>query len=870
MKSETPFPAVVFRLFRWCLPRGEADYVLAAMREVYEEIHRTEGRRAARRWFRGQFLRSLPAFINDRVDWSIIMLGKDLKVAWRDLRKHKVYSFITVSGLAVGAACALLISLYVNHELNYDAYHRDGDRIFRLLVKADFPMAKGKPMAGTSELAAPTLKLDFPEVESAARVQALFRPPVFRSGSTVSAEDDIFYVDPEIFGILTIPFVHGGPDGTIDRPGTILLTESLAAKYFGRRNPVGETLLVNNNLMEVTGVVRDSRADTHWKYRGLISYKTFEPTIKSPSWSRYDPRTYLKIKFGTDLKAFSAKVVGLSQPYLKTTSPADAGQEHFLQSVRSIHMNLGTAFDDEAHGNPGALFLLSGLALVILLLAGLNFVNLTTARAAGRAKEVGVRKTVGAERPRLIRQFLGESFLLTLIAVVFGLGLAGGLLGLFNRFVESRFVFADFFRPGMLPVEIGLVLIIGLAAGMYPAFVLSSFRPVSALRKDASIRLKGGRLRRILVVGQFSIAVALVAVTLSMNGQIRFMKNKPLGFEKDRKIVVVFPGGAGSLPSRIPGDRQATVAQELSRHPSVRSATLSSTVPGRGFYFEGTRLLSEGSNQSRPLRYLNADPNFLEDYGLGLVAGRPISPNAAEREVLVNETAQRIFGWKTPEEALGRRLKNGRGEIEIVGVVRDFHLEGLQKAINPLVIGQGVDRYHLVTLTTDAVRPAEILDFIRRTWAALIPDAPLNYFFLDEEFARQYAKEDRTAVLFSVFSLLGILIACLGVFGLASFLAQKRTKEIGIRKVLGASVPGILGLLSREFAVAVMIAAIVAWPGAYLGVTRWLQNFAFRKTPNPGTFLISGLLVMIVAMLSVVGQTTRAARSNPVESLRSE
>jgi putative ABC transport system permease protein len=449
--------------------------------------------------------------------------------------------------------------------------------------------------------------------------------------------------------------------------------------------------------------------------------------------------------------------------------------------------------------------------------------------------------------------------------------LAGASLGLFNRFAGTAFVFADLVRPALLPIEIGLLLLTGIAAGLYPALFLSSFSPAAVMRKDVSVRLKGGLLRRVFVIGQFAVAVALMAVTLGMARQVRFMKNAPLGFDKEQKLVVGFPGGRGSLPSGISADRQATIKAALGRHSGVRSATLSSSVPGKGFFYNGTRLPGQDRKESKPVRYLFADADFINDYKIELAAGRPILPGSAGREILLNETAMRLFDWPTPEAALGRKLETGiSGECEIVGIVRDFHMEGLQAQINPLVIGQAAGRYHMVTLTFDTSRTAEILDHVRKTWAAMVPGQPLDYFFLDEDFARQYAKEERTTALFSVFAGLGILIACLGLVGLASFLAEKRTKEIGIRKVLGATVPGILGLLGREFAVAIIVANAFAWPAAWIVVNRWLESFAFRSAPTIGTFLTAGGLALTMAMLSVGWKSARAARANPIESLRYE
>jgi putative ABC transport system permease protein len=855
--------------FRRLFPSGEAEPFFASLDEARAELEAAEGPARARSWHRRQLLRSLPGLAADSVAWRLHMLASDLKVARRSLAKHKAYTLITTAGLAAGAAACLLISLYVKHELGYDAYHKDGSRVFRLLVTSSF--SKGKPSASMSELAAPALKSDFPEVEQAARLLRTFRQPLVKREDKAFAEDRLPYADSELFDVLTIPFARGRREGALSRPNTMVITASLAERYFGARDPLGETLDVDGVPTEVTGLVEDPPSNSHLKYRGFLSYRTLEAKNRVPDWQRYDPHTYLKLRPGTDLEAFAAKVARLSEPYLGQGISGRLLQEYSLQPVRAIHLDSRVEGNIEPTGNTQTLLLLSALALIILGLAVLNFVNLATARSAGRAKEVGVRKALGAERPRLVRQFMAESFLVTLASFGAGLLLAAAALGPFNRFAGMSFVPADLVRPAFLPVELGLLLLTGFAAGLYPALVLSSFSPAAVMRRDPSIRLKGGTLRRVFVVGQFAVAVALMAVTLGMARQVRYMRNAPLGFDKEQKLVAVFPGGRGSLPSGVPAERQATVKATLAGHPGVRSATLSSSVPGRGFFYNGTRLPGQDRKESKTVRYLFADGGFLRDYRIELAAGRAILPGGAGREVLLNETAMRLFDWATPTSAIGQKLDTGvSGVCEIVGVVRDFHQEGLQALINPLVIGQGAARYHMVTLTFDAGQTAGVLERLRKTWAALVPGKPLEYFFLDDDFARQYAKEERTTALFSVFAGLGIIVACLGLVGLASFLAEKRTKEIGVRKVLGATVPGILGLLGREFAVAVVIANVLAWPAAWFVVHRWLEGFAFRSAPTVGTFLIAGLLALTMAMLSVGWKSVRAARANPVESLRYE
>jgi putative ABC transport system permease protein len=794
--------------------------------------------------------------------------ASDLKVAWRAFVKHKAHTLISTAGLAVGAAACLLISVYVHHELNYDSFHRDGVRIYRLLVKSSF--SKGRPSASTPEPAAPTLLSDFPEVEAAARIQRSFRAPVVGRETRLSPEERILYADPAIFDILTVRFVRGRREDALTRPATMVLTASLSAKYFGAADPLGQTLLVDGSPTEVVAVIEDAPSNSHLQYRAFRSFLTLQSSGRSADWTRYDPHTYLKLRPRTDVAAFASKVARLSEPYMGPEDFARYPQEYLIQPVRDIHLDRAVVSNLEPSGNTQTLLLLSALALIILALAVLNYVNMATARSAGRAKEVGIRKAVGAEKPRLIRQFMAESFLVTAAAFGAGLALAAVALGPFNRFAGTAFGLGDLVRPGLWPVQLALLLATTVAAGLYPALFLASFSPVAVMRKEASVRLRGGFLRRTFVVGQFAVAVALIAVTLGMARQVRYMKNAPLGFDKEQKLVVVFPGGRGSLPSAVKADRQVSIKVALERHPGVLSATLSSSVPGRGFFYNGTGHPGQDRKDSKPVHYLMADAGFLENYKIELIAGRPILEGGEEREALLNETAMRLFDWPRPEAALGQKLASGDGEFEIVGVIRDFHMEGLQAPIKPLIIGRRADGYHMVSLTFDARRTGEVLGRVRETWAAMVPDRPLDYFFLDEDFARQYRREERTTALFSTFAELGIFVACLGLVGLASFLAEKRTKEIGIRKVLGATVPGILGLLAKEFAAGIVVANVFAWPAAWLVVKRWLGGFAYRAAPSAGTFLAAGGLALTMAMLSVTWRSLRAARANPVDSLRYE
>lgn len=800
----------------------------------------------------------------------------DLRTAGRILIRHRSYAAISVGGLAAAIAACLLIGRFVSRELSFDQLNGGRDRTFRLLV--DFSFSKASPFgAYTPDPAAAALRKDFPEVEAAGRLLPLpwnYLPITVGRGAEARNEDHLYYADPEILDLLGIPLRRGRRDKALDRAGTVLLTESMAYRYFGNLDPVGRLLAINGTPTEVTGVIADSPPSSHLRYKALLAYKTVDKPA-SWTWSRFDPSTYLRLRPGTDRKSFAAKLARLEEPYRGAGDSGRKPQLYRLQPLSAIHLEPRVARRYDIVTDPKFLLLLSLLAAVILLLAGINFVNLASAQAAGRAKEVGIRKSVGADKAGLIRQFLTEAYLLCAAAFLCGFALAGLALGPFNRLLGSSFRFADLIRPGFLAAAAGLFVLTGLAVGLYPALVLASFRPAAALQRRSAAGLGGGRVRRVLVLAQFASAAVLIAVTLAMILQIRSMKREPLGFRLEDKLVV-------SVPRRVLGSSEAaaesrlvTLRDELSRHPAVRSATLSQSVPGRGFPRYGFRYNDGEKEASTILEVLFADSRFLDDYGIGLRAGRPIRSDAPGREFLINEAAVGYLGWRSPEQALGRSLnmggprKDGDGGF-VVGVVRDFHQAGLQIPIAPLVVARQADRYNMISLSVGPGLSREALEHVSSAWAALVPDAAFNGFFLKEDFARQYAGEEKTLGFLSAVAGLSILLAALGLIGLAAFLAEKRTKEIGIRIVVGATPARIMGLLLGEFVRAVLWANLLAAPIAYGIIRHWLRGFAFRSSPWFGMFAATLALTLGLAILSVGGRSLRATRVDPLRLLRSE
>jgi putative ABC transport system permease protein len=580
--------------------------------------------------------------------------------------------------------------------------------------------------------------------------------------------------------------------------------------------------------------------------------------------------TYLKLKPSVNVEEFSQQVSSLADKYVGEQLKKWGNTDHyFLQPVSRIHLHSHIRYEAEPSGNPQYVKLFSFVGLFILLIACLNFMNLSTARSANRAKEVGMRKVVGAKRFQLIGQFLGESLLVTLLS----LGVAGVIAKLsipyINNITGIRLHFDQLLSPLVVAGLIAGTILVGLTAGVYPALVLSAFRPITTLK---GLLIKGSRgfaLRNGLVVVQFTISVVLIIGTLIMAKQFHFMKNQHLGFEKEQKLVLPLRGGISIQ------ENYETVKDLFSKHPSISDASVSSTVPGRGVSNFGVSLVGEEDPRNQSMFHMYFDHDFIPDYGIEMAAGRAFQKDMSTDiagAFLINEAAVTAFGWKYPGDALGKRIMTGYGGRvnPIIGVTKNFHYRGLQTNVEPLVMEFLPETFMYVTLSIDVSNLKKALAFVESQWKSLYPNNPFESFFLDTDFDRQYQADEEVGRIFSIFTVLGLFIACLGLLGLASFTAQTRTKEIGIRKVLGASVLGIVIMLSKQFTRWVLLANVIAWPAAYHIMSRWLKNFAYRTDINVLVFVLSGLLVLAVALLTVSFQSIRAATTNPADSLRYE
>ncbi|MGB6865947.1 MAG: ABC transporter permease [Candidatus Aminicenantaceae bacterium] len=790
------------------------------------------------------------------------------KVTLRKMRQKKGYSVINIVGLATGIACCLFILLYVLFELSFDNFHKDVDRIY--IVGQDRRSEAGRELVGGNfPLLAPTLKDRYPQVEAAGRInqgwisQVKYKDKVFK-------EEALWDADPGIFDVLTIPFIQGNPKTALERPNTAVVTELFANKYFGDADPLGKTITIGDKEYEVTGIVLDPLPNTDFAYKIIKSWKTIEME-EEDHWRTWHPgmaatACLVKLGEGADVKDFEEQIQKIPLEFCgEELDKRGLNYKFFLLSLKKRHRV--TLSGDQIKPSSSLLYVyvFSAVGLLILLIACMNYMNLATARSANRATEVGMRKVVGAHRRQIVRQFLGESLLIVLISLVIAITLVQILLPQFNTLALTQFASQSLFQPGIVIGVILLLLFVSLGAGSYPAFFLSAFKPISVLRGTLKSGSKGAIMRKVLVVGQFVISIALIINTLIIYRQILYMKNQPLGFDKEQKLVITLRNW------EMITDKYETVKNEFLQHPAVLNATASSGVPGSMINRTWVFPFGEQDTKGQAFRSLRCDHDFAEVYGLMLVAGRPFNKEIQSdihEAFIINESGARAFGWSTPEEALGKELWERR--YPVIGVVKDFHWWGLQREIEPMIMRVVPDLFRSITLTVNTADIQSTLGFLNKKFDELFPGDVFEYFFVDSNFEIQYRSEERLSRIFQIFTVLGIFIACLGLFGLASFIAEQRTKEIGIRRVLGATVSQVMVLLSKEFTKWVLVANLIAWPLAYFVAWKWLQNFAYRMTVGVEIFIFAAALALIIALCTVGYQAIKAAVANPADSLRYE
>jgi putative ABC transport system permease protein len=800
------------------------------------------------------------------------MLKNYLKIAFRNISRHKGYTFLNVAGLAIGIAACLLIALYVRNELSYDTYHTAADRLYRVAI--DIQTKTGnRVFAQTSAPLAAALQRDFPQVEKATRLSKQSNQLVTYGPEKNFYENNFYLADPSIFEVFSLPLLKGNAQTALNLPGTLVITAELAKKYFGNAEPLGKILKVNNEPFEVTGVLQSLPYNSHLKMDLITSLATWEKQDwykkdVADNWHSTMFYTYIKAKEQVNIPVFEKQVVNAADKYVREQiKDWGFGYHYFLQPVKAIHLHSQLKDEAQVPGNAINVYILMVVAVLIILIASLNYINLTTAQSANRAKEVGVRKVIGATKRPLMIQFLCESLLLTFMALLLALVIVFVIRPLFETLSGQTYNFSLILTPQFVFILLALTTLLGIAAAIYPALVLASFRPVAVLKGSLPFGAKGAGLRQVLVVCQFTISLVLLVGTIMVYRQLNFMKDQSLGFNKEQMLILPVRGTSIA-------ENYEQIKSEFQRHPAVVSATTSASVPGQEVQNFSISLKGEADDKGQAMYYLFTDFDFLKTYGIKIIAGRDFDKTIQtdkESAFLINEKAIKAFGWTTPEEAIGKKLAAGfGGEGEIIGVYKDFHYRSLQAPIEPLVLAIVPWRLNTISLRLNTKDLPATMAFVQQKWQELFPQNPYEYAFLDEEFNKQYLADEKTGRTFLVFTGIAIFISCLGLFGLATFVAQQRTKEIGVRKVLGASVTNIVGLVSKDFVKLVVISFVIATPLSYALISKWLENFATRIAIGWTTFALAGLALLAIALLTVSYQSIKAALANPVKSLRNE
>lgn len=808
------------------------------------------------------------------------MIKNYFKSAWRNLAKHKFYSVINIGGFAIGIAACLLIALYINYETSYDKDNPNSSRVYRIVGEAE---QNGKINSGISFPApmAKALLNDFPEVENAGRLLSnkLFggadnqvRRPDQQNDTY---EDGFCFADTSTLGILNVQMIYGDKHA-LSQPYSVVLCKSMADKYFPNQNPVGKQLIFNDNPnrpITVGGVMEDLPANTHLQYRGFISLAGLNFWDgEQETWMASNYDIYLLMKTNVDIAAFEKKMTAnVIDKYMIPAMIAE-GQTNvenafknaklYLQPVSDIHLHSYNINQDDAkHGDIRLIYLFAAIAVFILALACINFLNLSTARSANRAKEVGLRKVVGSSRNSLIVQFLAESLVYSFLSFCIGLALAFLGLPLFNNIAGTQLTF-PWTAWWLLPLLISFAFIIGLLAGMYPAFYLSRFNPINTLKGNLSLGSKNAGLRSTLVVFQFAITIILIIGTSVIYKQMQYILNSKIGFDKEEVMVI--------QGTNILGNETQSFKNELMRLPIVKNASVSDFLPVNNTKRNGNTFWEQGKqiNDGIIMQHWVVDENYIPTFGMKLIAGRNFLKDMStdSATTIINKAMADKLGYTNP---IGKIITNGSERLTIIGMVDNFYYENVKQQVGPLCMIKG-NSNSMISIKLNAADTKTVIASIDKVWKSFEPHQAMRYTFLDESYAAMYADVEKMQYIFTAFSVLAIIVACLGLFALAAFMAEQRTKEIGIRKVLGASVTSLFKLLTANFLKLIFISLIIAFPVAWWFMNKWLQDYAYRISISWDIFIIAGAAVLCIALITICWQAIKTAIANPVKSLRTE
>jgi len=809
------------------------------------------------------------------------MFSNYLKIAWRNLLKNKTFSLINIIGLASGLACFILITLYIIDELSYDRYHEKAERIYRINSDIRFG-GTDLNMAVSADPMGATLKKDYPQVEQFTRIYASEGSKLFKKDNVFITEERVVYADSTLFDVFTFPAVTGNTKTALNEPNTVVVTESTAKKYFGSAEAaMGKTMECNderNKLYKVTAVIKDIPKNSHFIFDMFLSMDNVNYNFNT--FLSHNFHTYIVLKAGADYKAFEKNFVQVIDKYILPEAKQFMQIEsmndfektgnrlsYSLIPLTDIHLRSERGVELGVNGSMQYVYIFGAVALFILLIACINFMNLSTARSASRAKEVGIRKVLGTEKKLLVRQFLAESTLTSFIALLLAVAFTWLALNWFNDLAAKEFRMTDLLKPGFLLFLLTMPVAVGLVAGSYPAFFLSSFKPIAVLKGKMNTGFSKSNLRSTLVVFQFFTTILLITGTIVIYKQLNYIQSTKIGFKKEQVLVVDNPSMSRSTAesfkaevSKLSGVKSSSFAGFLPVSNSSRNDNTWST--------EAVMTQKNGFN----MQNWRIDYDYIPTLGMEIIKGRNFSPQygSDSTALIINEATAALIGGADP---IGRKLYTSNGQTPIVytvvGVVKNFNYESLRKNVSPLCFRLSNNKW-ATAFRVETKDMKNLLAQVESKFKAMAPGMPFSYNFLDESFDRMYRDEQRIGKVAFSFSFLAILIACLGLFGLATYMAEQRTKEIGIRKVLGASVSGIVQMLSKDFVKLVLIACVFAIPLAWWGTSQWLQNFAYRVSIGWWVFAAAAVIALIIAVLTVSSQAVKAALSNPVKSLRTE
>ena len=878
-KEKIKPPKICEKILCYFLPEEDSCSLLGDYEETFKDHSQSRGKFRAYMWYIWQIFKTIPTFISETIYWSITMFKNYVKTALRTFFKQKIYSFINILGLSIGITACVLMFLYIGYEFSYDRFNENFNEIYRIGNETNITGTMQKTVM-TSGPMAPTLKNDFPEIVNAVRIGTYFKdmtvPKVLiKHEDRQFYEDGILFADSTFLDMFSFPLKLGNKDKALDEPFSILITEEYAKKYFGNENPLGKTLnFENKHDFRVTGVLENIPFNSHLRFNILSSFSSMKILFGKnrylfEHWLATAYNSYIQLPKGYNPDDLEQKLSAFVDKHFGAMSKATGFKMNlFLQPIRRIHLysNLFGEFGEiGGYNDIKYIYIFTAAALFILLIACINFVNLTTARSSARIKEIGMRKIIGANRQQMVRQFIGESMLMSLCSLIISFIFVLLILPEFNSLTERKISLNLENCIPLILISLIFTVFLGMVSGIYPAVYLSAFHPVNIL-KNSPGGIKRKFFRKFLVVFQFVISIVLINGTIIIYNQMNYIKNKNLGFDKEQIVV---------MPVRDTGIKQnyRSLKNELLQNPLVINAATASSVPGdiiitSAYWVEGAK-----RNDISSIRTIWVDYDYINTLGLKIIQGRDFSrdfPADISSSFIINQAAAEKFGWEEPINKKITWFSTTRKEGKVIGVVKDFHSSSLHQAIEPIVFQMNPEFLNQLLLKVNPENITSVLSSIETTWNNFAPNIPFECYFLDNRFDSQYRVDRKIKDIFLYFTGLGIFIACMGLFGLASFTSEQRIKEIGIRKVLGASVTGIVSLLSKDFIKLVLISNIFAWPISYLIMNKWLENFAYKINIGIASFIFSAVLAVLIALFTVSFQAFKAAITNPVDTLKYE